>query len=117
MRRLLDRIRALESRLLPSGNHHHLSREELDAKAEQMRSEGRRVVVCYGARKGEPQIIELVAVPTRGAIEIQRSYGNTSTQDPSGSTGTAQAGKSLAEAQAVFNRVERAGGGPLYSTQ
>lgn len=86
MRRLLDRIKQLEERLLPTGNHQHLTREELDAKVAAMRAEGRRVLCCYHARPGQPQIIEIVSGPRPGSIEIQRSYGNTSTQDPSGST-------------------------------
>ena len=61
------RLERLEARL--QGD---LSRTELEAKADAMRAEGRRVVVVPDGR----QLIEIVTEPCPGAIRIERSYGH-----------------------------------------
>lgn len=66
---LRTRLERLEARN-PCG----LSIAELDHQAEQMRSEGRRVVVCPDNPPGR-QLIEIVREPCRGAVVIRRSYG------------------------------------------
>ncbi|MBM3273153.1 hypothetical protein FJY94_07925 [Candidatus Kaiserbacteria bacterium] len=66
------RLERLEARL-----QGELSRTELEAKADAMRAEGRRVVVVPDNPPGRQLLeLEIVTEPCPGAIRIERSYGH-----------------------------------------